>query len=94
MRLDGGLLAAAFAAAATTSFFLTPLVRRGCVRFGLLDQPGSAVKTHTVATPVFGGVAIFGGFMAAMLFLQTGRADPRPPGWSERTPPAWPTQKI
>ena len=70
MRLDAGLLAAAFAAAATTSFFLTPLVRRACLRFGLLDQPGSAVKTHTVATPVFGGVAIFGGFMAAMLFLR------------------------
>ena len=65
-----GLLFNSFICAAAVSFFSTPLIRLLSVRFGLLDTPSSAVKTHTVPTPVFGGVAIYLGFMATMLLLR------------------------
>jgi len=70
MRPDFGLLAACFAVAATISFFLTPLVRVLALRFGFLDTPSSEVKTHKVPTPVFGGAAIFAGFVGAVLLLR------------------------
>ena len=65
-----GILVASFACAATVSFFLTPLMRLLSLRIGLVDSPSSAVKTHKEPTPVFGGVAIFAGFMATMLMLR------------------------
>lgn len=70
MKLEPGLYAACFAVAATISFFLTPLVRLVSLRLGLLDAPGSEIKTHKTATPVFGGVAIWAGFVGAMLLLR------------------------
>ena len=70
MRQDGTLLAISFGLAAAVTFLLTPLVRRAAVGLGLLDEPGSAVKTHKVATPVVGGVAIYTGFMCVMLMLR------------------------
>jgi UDP-GlcNAc:undecaprenyl-phosphate GlcNAc-1-phosphate transferase len=45
-------------------------VRLLSLRLGVLDTPGSAVKTHKEPTPVFGGVAIYLGFMATMLLLR------------------------
>ena len=65
-----GLLFVSFACAAAVSFMTTPLVRSVAVRFGLLDAPTSSVKTHKEPTPVFGGVAIYAGFMATMLLLR------------------------
>ncbi len=70
MKGYGGLLAVSFACAATVSFFMTPLVRMLSLRLGILDSPSSAVKTHKEPTPVFGGVAIYVGFMATMLLLR------------------------
>lgn len=64
------LYAACFGVAAAISGALTPLVRRVSLRMGLLDAPTSAVKTHTVPTPIFGGVAIWAGFVGAMLLLR------------------------
>lgn len=66
------LYAALAALAATITFFLTPLVRLTAVRLGLFDAPTAGVKTHKEPTPVFGGVAIFAGFIATMLFLRLG----------------------
>jgi UDP-GlcNAc:undecaprenyl-phosphate GlcNAc-1-phosphate transferase len=65
-----GLLATSFICSAGVSFFMTPLVRLLSVRLGILDAPSSAVKTHKEPTPVFGGVAIYLGFMAAMFLLR------------------------
>ncbi len=65
-----GLDAVCFAVAAAISFSVTPLVRLASLRFGILDAPTSAVKTHKVPTPVFGGVAIWAGFVGAMLLLR------------------------
>ena len=70
MRGYSELLAISFACAATVSFLLTPLVRFFALRFGPLDAPTSSVKTHKEPTPVFGGVAIWAGFMATMLLLR------------------------
>lgn len=70
MKSYGGLLLASFVCSAAVSFFMTPLVRLLSVRLGVLDSPSSAVKTHKEPTPVFGGVAIYLGFMATMLLLR------------------------
>ncbi|MBI4370721.1 MAG: undecaprenyl/decaprenyl-phosphate alpha-N-acetylglucosaminyl 1-phosphate transferase [Elusimicrobia bacterium] len=67
---EPGLCAVSFAAAAAISFALTPLVRGLSLRFGVLDAPDSAVKTHVRPTPVFGGIAIWAGFMGAVLLLR------------------------
>ncbi|PIR15649.1 MAG: hypothetical protein COV48_13145 [Elusimicrobia bacterium CG11_big_fil_rev_8_21_14_0_20_64_6] len=64
------MLLISFLCAGAVSFLMTPLVRLLSLRLGLLDIPGSAIKTHKVATPVFGGVAIYLGFMATMLLLR------------------------
>jgi UDP-GlcNAc:undecaprenyl-phosphate GlcNAc-1-phosphate transferase len=68
--MEPGLAAVCFATAAAISFALTPLVRLVALRYGFLDAPTSAVKTHKVPTPVFGGVAIWAGFVGAMLLLR------------------------
>jgi UDP-GlcNAc:undecaprenyl-phosphate GlcNAc-1-phosphate transferase len=70
VRSDAGLLLISFLCAGAVSFFMTPLVRLLSVRLGILDSPSSAVKTHKEPTPVFGGVAIYLGFMAAMFLLR------------------------
>ncbi|MDE2511946.1 MAG: undecaprenyl/decaprenyl-phosphate alpha-N-acetylglucosaminyl 1-phosphate transferase [Elusimicrobia bacterium] len=70
MMLEPRLYAACFAVAGVLSFVLTPLVRGLSLRLGLLDTPSSAVKTHTTPTPIFGGVAIWAGFVGAMLLLR------------------------
>lgn len=70
MKSYAGLLLTSFVCSAGVSFFMTPLVRLLSVRLGVLDAPSSAVKTHKEPTPVFGGVAIYLGFMATMLLLR------------------------
>ena len=70
MKSYAGLLATSFICSALVSFLLTPLVRMISLRMGVLDSPSSAVKTHKEPTPVFGGVAIYLGFMATMLLLR------------------------
>ncbi|MFH2202548.1 MAG: MraY family glycosyltransferase [Elusimicrobiota bacterium] len=50
----------------------TPLVRLAAVKMGWYDTPESEIKTHKVATPSLGGVAIwiaFAGTLVAMRFL-------------------------
>ena len=60
----------AIACAAAISFVLTPLVRVAALRWGWVDAPSSAVKTHKVATPCVGGVAIFLAFVGTLLILR------------------------
>lgn len=70
MKSYAGLLIISFVCSAAVSFFTTPLVRLLSLRLGVLDSPGSAIKSHKEPTPVFGGVAIYLGFMATMLLLR------------------------
>lgn len=45
---------------------LTPVTRRLAQRFGMVDAP-SARKVHATPIPLMGGVAIYGGFLLALL---------------------------
>ncbi len=58
-------LAVALVAFAVT-YALTPLVRRVARRVGAIDYPGGR-RINTRPTPRLGGVAIYGGFVAAAL---------------------------
>jgi UDP-GlcNAc:undecaprenyl-phosphate GlcNAc-1-phosphate transferase len=67
---DPLLCAIVLGVAAMITFILTPIVRLVSLRSGILDAPSSAIKTHAAPTPVFGGVAIWAGFIGAMLLLR------------------------
>ncbi len=70
MKSDLLTLAASFLCAVVVSFLMTPLVRLISLYWGILDAPNSAIKTHKSPTPVFGGIAIYLGFMSTMLLLR------------------------
>ena len=53
-----------------SALFLTPLARWVARRFGVMDQP-SGRKVHTTATPLMGGLAIYGAMAVALLTLST-----------------------
>jgi UDP-GlcNAc:undecaprenyl-phosphate GlcNAc-1-phosphate transferase len=55
-----------FLVASGTTFALTPLVKRFATRIGAIDRP-SERKLHTVATPTMGGLAMWVGFLVAMV---------------------------
>ncbi|MHB9035243.1 MAG: glycosyltransferase family 4 protein [Armatimonadota bacterium] len=56
--------------AALTSLFvaliLTPQVRRAAIRLGVVAHPGGR-RTHARATPLMGGIAMYVGFMLAVI---------------------------
>ena len=54
------------ACAAGATFALTYPVKRLAVRFGWVVAPDER-RVHTVTTPDVGGIAMFGGFLVAML---------------------------
>jgi UDP-GlcNAc:undecaprenyl-phosphate GlcNAc-1-phosphate transferase len=60
---------ALFLISATTSLVLTPLLRRFCERYRLLDQPRDGRHMHLRAVPRLGGVAIFLSLGVALLAL-------------------------
>ncbi len=47
---------------------LTPIAKRSAQRFGVMDQP-SGRKVHTTATPLMGGMAIYGGMILALVIF-------------------------
>jgi UDP-GlcNAc:undecaprenyl-phosphate GlcNAc-1-phosphate transferase len=65
MTTIGGYLAVGAVAAVTTTV-ATPLVRRVAVRFRWVTQPDER-RVHTEATADVGGIAMFIGFLAAMV---------------------------
>lgn len=52
------------------SAVMTPVVRAMSLRFGWIDAPSSAVKTHKVPTPSLGGIAIYIAYVATLLALR------------------------
>jgi UDP-GlcNAc:undecaprenyl-phosphate GlcNAc-1-phosphate transferase len=56
----------AFVVALVTSYLLTPHVKRFAIRAGALDKPDFR-KVHTQPIPRMGGLAIYAGFLLAVL---------------------------
>ncbi len=57
----------AFVLAFGTTALLTPIVRRLAFRIGAVDRPGDARRIHKIAIARLGGLAIFAGFLLAVL---------------------------
>ena len=60
---------ALFLIATTSSLVLTPLLRRFCERFGLVDSPRDDRRVHEKPIPRLGGVAVFISVMLALSSL-------------------------
>lgn len=60
-----GIAAVAYAGA----YGITPLTSRLAHRFGILDHPDTSHKKHGSAVPYLGGVAIFFGVLAGIVFF-------------------------
>ena len=56
-----------FIIALVVSYLLTPGVKKVAIKVGAVDRP-NARKVHTHVIPRLGGLAIYIGFMAAVLF--------------------------
>jgi UDP-GlcNAc:undecaprenyl-phosphate/decaprenyl-phosphate GlcNAc-1-phosphate transferase len=56
-----------FLVALLSSLFLTPLVRRWALRYGIVDHPDEHRKLHPESVPLAGGLAVIGGFCLALL---------------------------
>ena len=56
-----------FVIALVVSYALTPSVKKLAIKIGAVDRP-NARKVHTHVIPRLGGLAIYIGFMAAVLF--------------------------
>jgi UDP-GlcNAc:undecaprenyl-phosphate GlcNAc-1-phosphate transferase len=59
----------AFLIALLVSFAATPLMIRLAKRLGAIDVPKDGRRVHKVPTPRLGGLAIFLGFLAALLYM-------------------------
>jgi UDP-GlcNAc:undecaprenyl-phosphate GlcNAc-1-phosphate transferase len=73
-----------FLASAGTTFVATPIVRRMVVRVGAVYQPNDRT-VHAVPTPTMGGLAMYAGFIVAMVisfvlpfFAEVRRGSPIP----------------
>jgi UDP-GlcNAc:undecaprenyl-phosphate GlcNAc-1-phosphate transferase len=60
---------ALFLIATFASLIITPLIRRLCERFKLLDVPEDGRRVHTIAIPRLGGVAIYLSLLLALSSL-------------------------
>ncbi len=58
----------AFIIAVSVSYGVTPLMIRLAKLVGAMDVPGDDRRVHKTPTPRLGGLAIFAGFMAALLY--------------------------
>jgi UDP-GlcNAc:undecaprenyl-phosphate GlcNAc-1-phosphate transferase len=70
MIIDFWLYSLAFLSALGFSLGLTPLMGFLAKRWGVLDRPTTAVKTHQEPTPYLGGVAIFGAILVTLFLLR------------------------
>lgn len=59
----------AFLIAVAVTALSTPWIRQRAINWGAVDDPARARKIHTTVIPRLGGLAIAGGFFAALLVL-------------------------
>jgi UDP-GlcNAc:undecaprenyl-phosphate GlcNAc-1-phosphate transferase len=64
----GALLrpALAFGVALVVALYLTPLMRRAAIRFGIVDRPDGRLKTQREPVAYLGGLAIYLSFLLAL----------------------------
>lgn len=60
---------ALFLIATVSALIITPLIRRLCQRYNLLDVPKDGRRVHKSAVPRLGGLAIFASFMLSLSVL-------------------------
>ncbi len=60
---------ALFVLAAALSYVLTPLVRRGAIRWGILDYPDELRRIHARPVPRLGGIAIYASLVLTLAAL-------------------------
>ncbi len=60
-----------FIVAFAVSLLATPVMRRLAVKYGVIDRPSEARKVHRVPIAYMGGVAVYLGLLAAILFSYT-----------------------
>jgi UDP-GlcNAc:undecaprenyl-phosphate GlcNAc-1-phosphate transferase len=58
--------AATFVVAATLAVWLTPKLREAALRFGIVDRPDGALKTHREPVAYLGGLAIYLSFLLSL----------------------------
>jgi UDP-GlcNAc:undecaprenyl-phosphate GlcNAc-1-phosphate transferase len=52
------------------AFGFTPIFRYLAIKFDILDQPHSAIKTHKTPTPYLGGLAIWSGWVISLFLIR------------------------
>jgi UDP-GlcNAc:undecaprenyl-phosphate GlcNAc-1-phosphate transferase len=57
-----------FAVALILSLYLTPVMRRAALQFGIVDRPDGRLKKHKKPMPYLGGIAIYLSFLLALAF--------------------------
>lgn len=62
-----GVLVVAF----MVTLLMTPVMRRLAVKYGVIDRPSEARKVHRVPIAYLGGVSVYLGLLAAILFSYT-----------------------
>lgn len=67
--MDVGKLVVAFILSFITAFFGTLIIKKLAIRYNVLDHPDNIRKTHIKTTPSMGGLAIFIGAAAGLLYL-------------------------
>lgn len=53
------------------SLYLTPVMRRAALQFGIVDHPDGKLKKHKKPMPYLGGIAIYLSFLLALAFSFT-----------------------
>ncbi len=59
---------AAFLVAFVLSLYFTPVIRKGAIAYGVVDQPDGNLKVHREPVAYLGGVAIYLSFLFALAF--------------------------
>jgi UDP-GlcNAc:undecaprenyl-phosphate GlcNAc-1-phosphate transferase len=57
-----------FVIALILSLYLTPVMRRAALQFGIVDRPDGRLKKHKRPMPYLGGIAIYLSFLLALAF--------------------------
>ncbi|MGE4198933.1 MAG: glycosyltransferase family 4 protein [Phycisphaerales bacterium] len=60
-----------FIIAFAVALLATPVMRRLAIRFGVVDRPSEARKLHRIPVAYMGGVSVYLGLLAAVLFSYT-----------------------